>query len=64
MGLAHERVAEHADPDLVDLADRLDGRLRADPGLSIAHCARSSPSAPITYARYYEAPHDREENLK
>ena len=37
MGLAHERVAEHSDPDLLDLADRIDRRLRSDPGLSVAH---------------------------
>ena len=42
VGLAHECVPEHADPDLVDLADRRNGRLRPDPGLLIAHCVRSS----------------------
>ena len=37
MGLAHERVAEHPDPDLLDLAERLGPRDDADPSCSITH---------------------------
>ena len=61
MGLAHERVPEHPDPDLLDLADCLDGRLRPDPALAVAHCALLSFDF-SPFARYYESPHDREEN--
>ncbi len=61
MGLAHERVPEHPDPDLVDLADRRHVRLRADPALPVAH-AFAPLRSDHPFARYYESPHDREEN--
>jgi predicted dehydrogenase len=50
--LAHERVAEHADADLLELADRLDLRSRADSGvrcLARGEIVRSPAMAAVTW---------------
>ena len=59
--LAHERVPEHPDPDLLDLADAARRRLRPDSRLPVAH-ARAPLVRGIRLRGYYESPHEREEN--